>query len=330
MDLTLRTEPAGEDVALYALRQGAPVGSAVLCARPVRRLARAAYPDTPEVGYLQVHPESRGNGVGTALLRFAEHLARERDAPALTLGVDAGNPRTRALYERHGYRATGVVDTYEYAGIAPDGATRTLRETGETLRKVLRPRPASPAEVVAAVARLAATREGQPRWIGVDGWGAAGKSTLAAAIAAAVPDAVIVHVDDFASPSVPEWDWPRFDLQVVAPLLDGRSARYQRWEWATDSGAEWHVVEPGAVVVVEGVSATRREVRAPWALTVWVEAAREERLRRALERDGEAMLARWLDDWLPSEEAYVAREEPQRRVDLVVGMVPGGGGFWEN
>ena len=75
---------------------------------------------------------------------------------------------------------------------------------------------------------------------------------------------------------------------------------------------------PGAVVVVEGVSSTRREVHVPWALTVWVEASREVRLARALERDGEAMLPRWLEQWMPSEDAYVARERPERRADLVV------------
>jgi cytidylate kinase len=70
--------------------------------------------------------------------------------------------------------------------------------------------------------------------------------------------------------------------------------------------------------VVEGVSSTRAELGAPWDLTVWVDAPREVRLRRARERDGAAMQRRWLDDWLPSEEAYAAREHPQDRVDLIV------------
>lgn len=172
--------------------------------------------------------------------------------------------------------------------------------------------------VIEAVARIAATRDGQTRWVGIDGCGGAGKSTLAGAIAAAVPDAVVVHVDDFAGPRIAEWDWDRFDAQLVQPLLTGHPARYQRWDWVADAGAEWHDVLPGAVVVVEGVSATRREVRAPWALTVWVEASRDTRLARALVRDGAAMLPRWLQDWMPSEEAYIARERPRQRVDLIV------------
>ncbi len=130
-----------------------------------------------------------------------------------------------------------------------------------------------------------------------------------------------MHCDDFASPSVPEWDFARFDAQVVRPLLAGRPARYQRWDWHTDTGAEWHDVPVGAAVVVEGVSSTRREVAAPWDLTVWVDAPEEVRLARALERDGPGMLATWQQLWIPEENAYVAREQPQQRVDLVVSGV---------
>jgi hypothetical protein len=45
------------------------------------------------------------------------------------------------------------------------------------------------------------------------------------------------------------------------------------------------------------------------------------RLARAVERDGAALLPRWLDDWLPSEQAYAARENPRERVDLIVSGV---------
>lgn len=171
---------------------------------------------------------------------------------------------------------------------------------------------------MAAVLGLAERVAGRTVWVGVDGCGAAGKTSLAGTIAAAVPDAVVVHVDDFSGPRIREWDWPRFDAQVVRPLLAGRPARYQRWDWDADRGAEWHDVPPGRTVVVEGVSSTRREVAVPWDLTIWVDAPREVRLARARERDGAAMLARWLEDWMPSEEAYVARERPAERVDLVV------------
>lgn len=180
------------------------------------------------------------------------------------------------------------------------------------------PRAATRAQALAAVAELAARRPTETLWVGLDGRGASGKSTLAAVIAASVPRAVVVHVDDFSSLHLPEWDRGRFRAQVAEPLSAGRPARYQRWDWDVDAGADWHEVAPGSLVVVEGVSSTRADAGVQWDLAVWVDAPREVRLRRALERDGLAMMGRWLDDWIPSEEAYIARERPQDRVDLVV------------
>ncbi|TAM92087.1 MAG: GNAT family N-acetyltransferase, partial [Jatrophihabitans sp.] len=189
MGITLRSQPAGRDLTLLAFDGDRRVGSAVLCARPVTRLAGAAYPHLPQLAYLQVEPAAQGHGVGTALIGYGEQVARERGAAAVAIGVTRDDPRARALYERLGYRPTGVIDSYSYRAALPDGTTPTRTETAETLRKVLHPVPATVPEVVAAVARLAATREGQTRWVGVDGWGAAGKTSLAAAIAAAVPGA---------------------------------------------------------------------------------------------------------------------------------------------
>lgn len=180
------------------------------------------------------------------------------------------------------------------------------------------PRQETRAGVIAAVRALVDRHVGRTVFVGVDGFGGSGKSSLADAIAAAVPRAVVVRVDDFWGPSIKEWDWARFRAQVLEPLLADRPARYQIWNWVDDVGGEWAELPPGRVVVVEGVSATRAEAGVPWDLTVWVDAPRDVRLARALERDGSALMHRWLRDWMPSEEAYAARERPHERVDLLV------------
>ena len=180
----------------------------------------------------------------------------------------------------------------------------------------------SPEEAVIAVRRALESRPGT-RWVGVDGFGASGKTTLADMIAAAVPGAVVVHVDDFARPDVQGWERNRFVEQLLQPLLAGRPARYQRWDWGTDTGAEWHDVPADVAVVVEGVSSTDVRLGVPWDITLWVDAPYETRLTRALERDGPELLDRWLTDWMPSEEAYARDQRPQERVDLiVVGSAP--------
>jgi hypothetical protein len=146
---------------------------------------------------------------------------------------------------------------------------------------------------------------------------------LAARISAALPGSSVIAVDDFARPGLRGWELARFDRQVLEPLLAGRAARYQRWDFTADVGAEWVEVGPGRPVIVEGVSATDVRLGVPWDVTLWVAAPAEQRWRRAMSRDGAALRERWLTDWIPSEEAYQREQQPQQRVDLIVdGTIP--------
>jgi hypothetical protein len=56
---------------------------------------------------------------------------------------------------------------------------------------------------------------------------------LAARLAARA-EAPVLAIDDFLSwPDLDGW-WPRFDKQVLAPLLRGDDARYQVRDWEND------------------------------------------------------------------------------------------------
>src|SRR6478672_9439015 len=123
--------------------------------------------------------------------------------------------------------------------------------------------------------------------IAIDGLGGSGKSTLAEKVAKGLNGAPIIHTDDFASWDNPLNWWPRLIDQVLRPLSENRSARYQRYDWIAKSLAEWHNVDPSEYLVVEGVSSSRKAFRPYLAFSIWVEMPREERLRRGLERDGE-------------------------------------------
>jgi hypothetical protein len=157
------------------------------------------------------------------------------------------------------------------------------------------------------------------RWVGVDGFGAAGKSTLARRIAAALPGARIVAVDDFGRAGVRGWDRALFTSAVLDPLRRGHPGRYQHWDLNADVGRDWVEVPPGVPVVVEGVSATDDRVPVPWDVTLWLEVPAAERSRRIARRDPDpARQERWRTDWWPSEQAYAAAQQPWTRVDAVI------------
>lgn len=64
-------------------------------------------PDAPVllVDMLAVVPDSRGRGIGSALLAEAEAYGRSRRCAAASLFVDEGNDRAHFFYLRAGYRA---------------------------------------------------------------------------------------------------------------------------------------------------------------------------------------------------------------------------------
>lgn len=71
-------------------------------------------------------------------------------------------------------------------------------------------------------------------------------------------------------------------------------------------------------MIVEGISSSRRELGAVWDLVVWVDCPRELRLRRGIERDGEAMRWKWETVWMPEEEEYVRTQDPIGRAHVVM------------
>lgn len=130
-----------------------------------------------------------------------------------------------------------------------------------------------------------------PRIIGVDGPSGSGKSTLARRLMARLPEAGLIEIDDFVSwTDLSRW-WPRFLAQVLEPLAGGRAAHYQVRDWVGDEFGSslngWKTMPWCPVVLVEGVTCTRRAARPYLSCSIWVEAPEATRLRRGMERDGE-------------------------------------------
>lgn len=153
--------------------------------------------------------------------------------------------------------------------------------------------------------------------VAIDGCGGSGKSTLATALSARLKSCAVVHCDDMlANPAHPQWR-QRLSEQVVKPLLEDQAARYAHLDWNSGDLLEWCEVEPGGVVIVEGVSVLHSDLGNPWDVTIWVDCPRELRLIRGVNRDGENMRATWVEQWMPEEDRYVAAEQPRARADVV-------------
>ena len=192
-------------------------------------------------------------------------------------------------------------------------------------------RSGSADRVIGAAARWQAA---QPQGRGVlvvaiDGHGAAGKSTIAEAVARAT-GAALVHTDDFfrSSPTPPPptaagglalrdyYDWRRLRAQALEPLRARRAATFRRFDWERGRGLDGPVtVEPNDLLLVEGVFSAAPELSDLVDRSVFVETPETERLRR-LRR--QVTPEEWDADWLIAEQAYFDLVRQPSSFDLVV------------
>lgn len=176
---------------------------------------------------------------------------------------------------------------------------------------------------LAAHVRGLPARLGAVRLVAVDGPSAAGKTRFAARLAAQLGGAPIVHTDDLLD----GWDdqftfWERLQDRVLVPLRRGQPASYQRYLWHRKRfGGVPRVVAPGPVIVLEGVTAARAEIRPELTLAAYVTAPAAVRLARSLERDGEA-LRPYLDRWRAGEDRHFAADRTAAAAGLLVDGAP--------
>ncbi|MGK5681284.1 uridine kinase family protein [Actinoplanes sp. URMC 104] len=164
-------------------------------------------------------------------------------------------------------------------------------------------------------------RLGATRLVSVDGPSGAGKTRFAAMLAAALA-CPVVHTDDLLD----GWDdqftfWTRLEELVLGPLRRGRAATYRPYDWGTGGFTGPPVtVPPAPAVLLEGVSAARREVRPELTLSVFVDAPAQLRWERAIARDGDDSVAyrKYLERWRAAEDRHFAADATAAHADLIV------------
>ncbi|HST80150.1 MAG TPA: hypothetical protein VLL08_00275 [Kineosporiaceae bacterium] len=186
--------------------------------------------------------------------------------------------------------------------------------------------------------RAAPARAGRTRVLAIDGPSGAGKTTLTAAVRAALAETALsdpapadaaVHRESSPVPVVhldsiyPGWDGladsvPRLVEWVLQPLAEGRPIGYHRYDWERDEYAEWVHVRTGPappVLIVEGVGAGSLPCAPYLSLLVWLDAPATLRFERGIARDGEAYRPHW-QRWADQENRYFAEHDPRGRADL--------------
>lgn len=169
-------------------------------------------------------------------------------------------------------------------------------------------------ELLAAI-RAAPARCGPVRLVAIDGGAGAGKTGLATQLAAAVPDAAVLRLDDLLDGWAGQFGYrDRLHAEVLGPLAAGRPGSYRRYDWLAGRFAERVAVPVTRYLIVEGVSALWG-CSPYWSVGVFLDVPRAERERRWAARDGDPQ-PEWTS-WLDAEDRFFA-EHPVPAEALVL------------
>ncbi|MGH8914008.1 MAG: uridine kinase family protein [Acidimicrobiia bacterium] len=181
--------------------------------------------------------------------------------------------------------------------------------------------------------RELARDRGRPLLVAIDGRTAAGKSTLAAKVAAQV-GAVVIDGDDFyAGGTAAEWDamsaaekvdhcidWRR-QRPVLEALSRGERAAWFEYDWDADDGRlaeKATICEPAPIIILEGAYSARPEMADMFDLRVLVDAPADLRRERLIRREGKDYQEDWNARWDEAEQWYFAEVMPPEEFDLVL------------
>ena len=196
-------------------------------------------------------------------------------------------------------------------------------------------------------ARISRIELPHPIRVAIDGVDAAGKTTLAQELVGPLQahgrPVIRVSIDGFHNPArirhsrgstSPEgyyydsFDYRRLTESLLAPLGPGGSRQYRSgiFDYRTDLDVQSpiRVADENAVLLFDGVFLLRPELMEYWDFTVFVEAAFETTLARAVQRDAallgsvEEVRNRYDLRYIPGQKLYLSKCRPKDRVTVVI------------
>lgn len=161
--------------------------------------------------------------------------------------------------------------------------------------------------------------------IAIDGQAASGKSTLAEKIAK-IFFGDIIHMDDyFLQPNqrVSERlleiggniDYKRFDEEVIQKLNE-QTITIHPYDCQTDTYKAEIKLDDPKLIIIEGAYALRKEWIKYYDLKILVTIDPVLQKNRIQIRNGNSMLSRFLNEWIPKENEYIKDQELYHKVDF--------------
>ncbi len=189
--------------------------------------------------------------------------------------------------------------------------------TKEVLRLLQETEHQEKEDVAARRGQECSERSGKPVFVGIDGMCATGKTTLGYYLKEQF-DCNLFHMDDFFLPAykrTPERlseiggnvDYERFREEVLLPVRRKEDVLYRPYDCQAGKISSQIRIPFRQLNIVEGSYSLHPYFGDIYALRVFTESAPERQLQNIRERNGDEMLERFREEWIPKENAYFER-----------------------
>ena len=169
----------------------------------------------------------------------------------------------------------------------------------------------------------------RPYVVAIDGMSGSGKTTLAGMIQEKHPESNVFHMDDyFLQPHKRtkerltevggNVDYERFRDEVIEHLEDKEGLVYRAYDCGSQTlGKEIHIPW-SSLVIVEGAYSQHPYFGDVYDLRIFCEVSEKEQFSRIRERNGERMLERFVNEWIPKESEYFEKYRIKEKSGLVL------------
>lgn len=183
-------------------------------------------------------------------------------------------------------------------------------------------------EVFQWIDRMLKNNPGRTCTVAVDGLCGSGKSYLARLLEG-VYSCSVIHMDDFflrpqqrteerLSEIGGNVDYERFNEEVLQPLaLDQEKFQYQRYDCSRQRLTDMVTVRKKPLCIIEGSYAQHPFFDFKYDLKIFLSMKPDRQIERIRIRNGEYMLKRFVEEWIPMENLYFETFGIREKSDLV-------------
>lgn len=219
-----------------------------------------------------------------------------------------------------------ALEKFERGDFAPVSHTEAYRAAYNPAYRVIKAEYAKHLPLISKLDQLKRTKSGAV--CAIDGMCASGKTTLSKLLST-VLQAPVYHMDDFFLPPAKRTkarlaeaggnvDYERFKTDVLHPLLSKKPFSFRPFDCSSMDFAEPVSCDIADLSIIEGSYAHHPTLAGDYDFKIFLSVDPNLQLKRIRKRNGDKMLERFKNEWIPMENRYFEAFDICGKSDYVI------------